>query len=217
MPLSNTIVPLFPTVPQVPGVPALLRKAGQANSAVVLLVADALIIANMFDPPQWGLYTQGKAPALVPDSVIRLSFRAEARISNAPQEKGAFMSYNKVQDPFNGRITCVIGGTNQNRLSFLNACEAARQSLGLYDLVMPEIVKVNVNVVHYDFERTSEHGVSMLTVDIWVEEVRIVSGPAFSTTAPTATPADPTAAPTQNGGQVSPAPAGAGGTAIGYM
>jgi len=198
MALPITPKPQYPNVPRAPGVPSVLRQVGQINSAVVLLIADAQIILNLFAGPKWGLFTQGDAPALNPDSVIRVSYHGEAKVSTAPLEQGAFYSYNKVQQPFAARLTFVIGGTPAERLVFLQACEGAKQSLGLYDLAMPEWVRKNVNVTHYDFDRSGLSGVNLLAVDVWVEEIRFAGPPKFSN------PAAPSGANPVNAGTVSP-------------
>ena len=203
MPMAITPVPLFPSVPANPGVPPVLRQVGAINSNIVLLVADVGRIINLFSGPQWGLFAKGAAPVLIPDSVLKVSYRNETMVSSAPQEKGGFMSYNKVQQPFNARVTFAKGGTAASRLAFLTACEAALHSLELYDLVMPEGSRKNVNVTHYDFERTAMSGVTLLTVDVWVEEIRIVGSPQFSNTAA------PGGADPQSAGALSATPVGA--------
>jgi len=201
--------PQYPNVPSGPGVPSVFRQVGQINSAVVLLIADAQIILNLFAGPKWGLFTQGDAPVLNPDSVLRVSYRGEAKVSTAPLEQGAFYSYNKVQEPFVARLTFAIGGTPAYRLMFLQACEGAKQSLGLYDLAMPEGVRRGVNVTHYDFERSGLSGVSLLAVDVWVEEIRFAGAPKFSNTdAPSG--ADPV-----HLGEVTPTPDNSAGSAGG--
>ena len=214
MALPITPKPQYPNVPNARGVPSVFRRIGQINSTVVLLLADAKKILNMFAGPKWGLFTQGVAPPILPDSVIKVSYRGEAKVATAPLEQGAFYSYNKVQEPFAARVIFAIGGFPSHRQAFLKACEDAKQSLGLYNLVMPDGVKKNVNVIHYDFERSAMSGVSLMTVDIWVQEIRLAGAPAFSNTAA------PSGANPQTTGAVAPAtsssvPEGAPGAAGG--
>ena len=116
--IPNTPKPAYPNVPQAPGVPTLLRQIGTVQNDIVLVVADALIIANLFQTPQWGLFNpdgtgafaatspfsslSGVVAAIVQvlgpggRSVGDMEYRQENRISTAPQEDGAFMSYNAV-------------------------------------------------------------------------------------------------------------------------
>ena len=214
MALPITPKPQYPNVPNARGVPSVFRRIGQINSTVVLLLADAKKILNMFAGPKWGLFTQGVAPPILPDSVIKVSYRGEAKVATAPLEQGAFYSYNKVQEPFAARVIFAIGGFPSHRQAFLKACEGAKQSLGLYDLVMPDGVKKNVNVIHYDFERSAMSGLSLMTVDVWVQEIRLAGAPAFSNTAA------PSGANPQTTGAVAPAtsssvPEGAPGAAGG--
>lgn len=200
MPLPPPIIPpRYPNVPMAPGVPPLLRQVGQIQNVTTLLAADAGRFINMFAPPQWGIFLDG-APAITGDNVIDLTFRNDFRITTAPQEQGAFVSYNKVSDPFDGRVTFTQGGTIAERTAFLAQAQAALLSLGLYSLVMPEFTFPNVNVVHYDFRRAVERGATLLIVEVWVEQVRVTGTAAFSNTVA------PAAADPKNGGTVQAQP-----------
>ncbi|MDE2467647.1 MAG: hypothetical protein KGL35_02605, partial [Bradyrhizobium sp.] len=77
-----------------PGMPALLvpPSINALNSAIntaALLQADGHIQQSLFSAPKWGLYLKG-VPVLTADSVSSVEFRNESRISNYPQENGAF-------------------------------------------------------------------------------------------------------------------------------
>ena len=199
----------YPNVPNLPGVPALNRNPlAAAQSSIVLLGADALSIYNLFQTPQWGLFTLGNQPAFASSgnfdvlgfnvsgiagsalqllgaggqSVGEFEYRQENRISSAPQEQGAFLSYNKVASPFSGRVAYIVGGLEAQRAAFIAAVDQKVSGLELLNLVMPEKTYLNVNVTHYDFRRTARSGISMFVVDIWVEEVRITAPAAFSNT-----------------------------------
>lgn len=198
-----------PTVPTAPGVPALNRVAAAQNN-IGLLLADAAQIANLFAQPQWGLFTQDGGPlfpgfsatpiinaiasgvGLANTSVGEEAYRREYRISTAPQEHGAFLSYNKVQMPFDGRVSYIVSGLAEARAFFLQQLETAAAALDLYALVMPEMVYPSVNIIHHDFRRRASRGLQMLEVDIWVEEVRVTGTAQFSNgTTKTPSGADP--------------------------
>ena len=201
MPIPNTPKPTYPNVPMAPGVPNVLRQVGAVQNTIVQLVADVGIIANLFSTPQWGLFTAAGASAFANapgnllgailsvltgatgPSVGEVEYRVDYQISTAPQEQGAFMSYNKVSTPFAGRVTYLVGGTQAQRNAFLQTVASMQQSLTLYSLVMPEITYASCNVTHYDFRRAARNGLTLLAVDIWVEEVRVVGSPQFSNTA----------------------------------
>ncbi len=181
------LMALFPQVPDLPGVPALARSAINAVAnfaAPALLTADgiATLGGSTSDQPQWGLFDSGGALVVAPDSVVDFEFRREQRIAIFPIEQGSFGSYNKVTQPYEGRLKMNKAGTESDRTDFLNAIDAALFSLDLYTLVMPEQTYDNANVEHYDFRRTNENGVQLLTVELWVQEVRIAGAPTFSNT-----------------------------------
>ena len=201
MAIPNTPKPTYPNVPNAPGVPTLLRTVDTIQNTVVLLVSDAIEIINMFKAPKWGIFTQAGQPAFAAaaasgiiaqvlsalngtsQSVADLEFRLDHRISTAPQEAGAFLSYNKVSTPFSGRVTYMISGDEAQRSAFLSSVLAAQKSTTLFDLYMPEYVYPSCNITHHDFKRTARNGVSMMAVDIWVEEIRISGTAAYTNTA----------------------------------
>lgn len=211
MPIPVTPKPQYPNVPNLPGVPTIPRQPGivAAQNDVVLLASDALAVLDLF-ASRWGLFTQGGSSAFsfLPDvpslgglasiagaalrllgaggqSVLEVDYRNDTRIATAPQEQGAFLSYNKVATPFNGRVTYAVGGMEAQRSAFLQAAQDLQngsRALELLNLVMPEYTYFNVNVVHVDFRREARRGISLIVVDVWVEEVRLTGTAAFTST-----------------------------------
>lgn len=141
--------------------------------ATELLTADAPGIGGA---PQWGIFKDNK-PVLVSDSVGSVEYTRDYQISDYPQEKGAFASYNKVQVPYQTKLSFLIGAT---RKDFLSALDAAVKSLDLVTVVTPEIFYDSANLMHCNYRREAQHGVTLIRVDVWCEEVRIVAGPEFS-------------------------------------
>ncbi len=199
MALVPIIKPTYPNVPDADGVPPLLRSVAGIQNNIALLAGDALSILALFDTPQWGLFTADGAPAFAGPtsaglarvleilgpgglSVGEIEYRQEFRLSSAPQEAGAFLSYNKVNSPFQGRVSYIIGGTAAQRGAFLGIIEKVEASLDLLSLVTPEKTYPSVTVVHHDYRRSAHAGVSMFVVDVWIEEVRITGTSAFTTT-----------------------------------
>jgi hypothetical protein len=85
--------------------------------------------------------------------------------------------------PFDARVRMTKGGTDAERSSFLDAVDAAADSLNLYGVVMPDVTYENANIVNYSYQRTSTNGVGLLTVDLWLLEIRETATAAFSNTA----------------------------------
>jgi hypothetical protein len=82
------------------------------------------------------------------------------------------------------------GGTDLDRSAFLSEVAAIAESLDLYDVVTSTAVYQNVNINHFDYRQNATHGVGLLTIDLWLIEVRVASGVAFSNTKSTSA-ADP--------------------------
>lgn len=198
------------------GVPALLDPPAD-QTPQPLLTSDSPAIQPTSRIPAWGIYLDG-AIALEADSILKVEYKASARISNAPQEDGAFQAFNKVQAPYESRVQMTKGGSESDRAAFLDALEAAKQSLNLYDIVMPEKSYLNANITGYSLVRTARSGVTLLTVELVFEEVRQASAPVFTATtgggttpAPTIeNPTAPSGADPKNAGTkqpVAPTPA----------
>lgn len=173
------------------GVPALLDSAA-TPAAEPLLTSDSPAIQPTSRVPAWGIYLNG-ALAIEADSIVRVEIKASARVTTAPQEKGAFQTFNKVQAPIESRVLMTKGGNESERAAFLDALETAKQSLNLYDIVMPEKSYLNANITGYSLQRSARQGVTLLTAEVMFEEIRQASAPVFTTTS--------------GGGAATPAPA----------
>jgi hypothetical protein len=163
------------------GVPALLNPS-PFDDEQALLTADSPAIQPTSRVPAWGIYLDGVL-AIQADSILKVEHKASARISTAPQEEGSFQAYNKVQAAFSTRVQLTKGGNESERAAFLDTLEAAKQSLDLYDIVMPEKSYLNANLVGYSFQRSARSGVTLLTCELMFEEVRQAAAPVFTQTA----------------------------------
>lgn len=166
------------SVPNVPGVPNVIFAAASA-ALPILMTADTF---GFFDAggPIWGLFQSG-APVIYADTVLAFDYRQDWSLCDYPLERGGFESYNKVQLPFDVRIRFVQGGSEADRANLLASCHAIAGTLQLFDAVTPEAIYVNVNVKHMDYHRSSQNGVGLLIVDLWLEEIRLTSqASAFS-------------------------------------
>lgn len=154
--------------------------------AGILLTADAPGLFALFGQPQWGIFdAQSGAPILQADAVYSVEYARDYHISDFPQENGAFASYNKVQVPFQAKVSFLA---NQLRFNFLAQAEPAVASLGLVTVVMPEFSYPSANLTHYGFQRTARSGKTLILFDVWCEEVRILpSATSASTTQSAAT------------------------------
>jgi len=123
--------------------------------------------------PVWGLFDADGVQALQPDTFLGIEFRNSSRLSDYPLEQGAFESYNKVANPFDLVVGMAIGGSEAARTDFLARLRAMEDDLNLYTLVTPEEVFESVNLERYDYSRKQHNGATLLTVNLYLKEIRI--------------------------------------------
>jgi hypothetical protein len=147
----------------------------------------------------WGIFKEDSGqPVIEADVVLRVEFQNDYRVSDYPQEKGAFASYNKVQIPFRAKLTFLKGGTDAARTALLTALEEAVKSLDLVTVSVPEFSYKSGNIIHYDYRREAAKGATLLAVDVWVEEIRVLSATKMTNTQSV------NGAATESGGTVQP-------------
>lgn len=135
-------------------------------------------------------------PVLTSASVHSIELQESYAISTAPQEDGAFTSYNKVKLPTTGAVRLICDGfqtgasllveaLGQSRAiwdanvrpkaikeTFLNTLAEMASNTKLYQLVTPEKTWDRVNIVGYHISRSVEQPHTMLFVDVRFVEVR---------------------------------------------
>ena len=173
MPSVIVDTPQFPTVPPLPGVPQLNTDPSTVFTTPVRAFSDgAGVSGGNFGASKWGIYTKNGTAALVADAVGAVEYSRDYAISDYPQTEGAFMSYNKVQRPYQAKVSYLVGS---NRPGFLNQMEQVLKALDLYSVVTPDVTYVNANIIHGSYRRIASNGVSLIQAEVWVQEVRIVS------------------------------------------
>jgi hypothetical protein len=169
----------FLDIPNVPGVPAL---ASYAANNVALLAEDAIgALLEAFAEPAWGLYLFG-VPILPTYSTVAFEYRQDWIAADYQVEQGSFESYDKVQRPFDVRMTVTSFGGPIGRQALVNAITTAAASLILFDVVTPEIVYPSSTIVHYDYRRSAAHGQGMIIMDVWLLQIQVVNTSLFQNT-----------------------------------
>lgn len=140
---------------------------------------------------QWGLFTQDGDPAAPADNVIAFENSLEARISDypvapntgdTPSQTVGFGSYNKVIVPYDVRLIMSRGGSVEDRQDFLQAIQDAWQSTDLFNVVTPECVYLDVNVVGVRRMAASDRGMGLMTLEIALRKVRQTATLTFTQT-----------------------------------
>jgi hypothetical protein len=187
----------FPNVPNVPGVPALLRSVTVPTpQALEVGAAGALTSLLGFTPPVWGVFDLDGNNVLNPDSFLALDYKNDSRVSNYPQEQGAFATYNKVATPYDVRVRMAIGSDLASRTAFIAQCDAMLASIDTFNVVTPEKTYLNATVENVDYRRETKNGATMITVEMWFLEVRETATAQFSSVQ------SPSAADSVSDGQV---------------
>lgn len=189
MPLIN-----FPMVLNFAGVPPLARDPLKTYTPSLVLgtVAGALWQATV-TRNMWGIYdadgiaihgidqdkflnrTVSALRGGTQVSTISLDFTNENKIADYPIERGSFAQFNKVQTPNVYKVQMAIGGTEDDRRTFLRAIDAASYSLKLYSVVTPEEEYFNVTIKGYSYSRKAQDGAHFILVTLDLLEIREVS------------------------------------------
>lgn len=164
----------YPNVPPLPGVPALTRAAPYVGAALTLL--GEFLPFNLFGAPYSIINSDTNQVSLIPDSVVDFEYKEEAKIPIYPMQGGAFQSYNKVQMPFDLRMTVTCSGNGSMRKgAFLNTLTVMLRSTTFYTVKTPNAIYADVNLIHVDYKRESHKGATLLIVQLWFQFVRDVS------------------------------------------
>ena len=152
--------------------------------------------------------TKSGNPVLTPDSVSSLEWHGEERISDYPVQNGEFSSYNKVKVPFDLRMVMTCQGLNvvqsalqtvtqslnqalsniglafgqpMSRDAFLRQLDTMLESTDLYDVVTPDKVYQNVNLVAYNHAKKSDDGATLIKAELMFKEIRETGKAQYST------------------------------------
>jgi hypothetical protein len=168
----------MPNVPNLPGVPAL---SSYLSSVITLLTADAIGLLLGHPQSLWNIFLDGEQ-AFDFHSIAGFGYKRDWVIATYPTDDGAFFSYDKVQNPFECRLRITSGGTEEERQDLIEAVEDAGNTLNLYDIITPEKIYPNCNVARISLDRTADHGVGMIVIEVSFQEIRSSEASQFSST-----------------------------------
>jgi hypothetical protein len=191
------------TVPQSPSPNSPFAGQGSSGAASG---ANLVTIVPPFTQ-SWGVYyASSNLQALDIDTCVEVKFGQTAKISSAPQEIGAFSSYNVVLEPHQPKVKVAVGGQVRMR-ALMNSLQNLIGTTTLFNVVTPEITYFDVAISKYDYARTQKQGKNLLVAEITFTHIVQVA-PAYSKTKiPAAKAKNPKSADKSVGGQVQSAPA----------
>jgi hypothetical protein len=156
---------------------------GAFGAMPTLLGGDSASVTNAAASSnnQWGVFdSTGTSKVLDADSFVAMSYKQSWSVSNFPMENGAFQSYNKVQQPFDVKVTLTKGGKTADLQSFLSSLDALATSFDLYQVQTPAQTYADVTVTGYDYSRSSSKGVSLLTVELSFVQINLAPTQTFT-------------------------------------
>lgn len=162
-----------------------------------VLTGSSLLGINLLSPSASSYaITDASGNVLIqPDTMAVFDYEYEETISDYPIEEGAFNSYNKVRLPRRIRVEMACGGLNwvqqleqtldqtinsalgtnfgqgMTRAQFLEACDAAVESLDLFTIVTPDITYPSFNPTSVRYSRNRNNGAGMILATMVFEEV----------------------------------------------
>lgn len=155
-------------MPDIPGF-----KGLEVSGLDALIGFGGAFAINMIFGNQWGVFNQFGVPILLADTVYSVKYSNSSEVSSAPVERGSFTDYNKVQNPYKASVTMIKGGGNATmRGAFIAQLEALSRSTLLFNVVTPEYVHRNANIVGYDYVREPQNGARMIAASIELQEIR---------------------------------------------
>lgn len=157
-----------------PNIPNFSGLVTSGASAAISLAGAALI--NRVFGNYWGVFNEYGVPILLADNVLNLQYSNTSKVSNAPVEKGSFASYNKVQDPSQATVQLSKGsGGSLERGAFLAQLDALSKSTLKFQIITPEYVYTNMNIVGVSLAREASDGAQLIKVNLQLEEIREVT------------------------------------------
>ncbi|EBP6714718.1 hypothetical protein ZJ40_003147 [Salmonella enterica subsp. enterica] len=154
----------------------------EGNVLSAIRGGGVLGLINSVLAPSFGIYyasgkDQGKQP-FTPDSFVVVEVGAEATVSTAPVEQGAYSTFNKIQRPpelhvtftvegwtaFSGAVPNLTNFSTTSRSNVLEILEKMRTTAGLYDIETPDKTWTSCDLVKYDYRTRSNNGPTLLTV-----------------------------------------------------
>lgn len=171
----------MPDIPNVPGVPALTNYA---IGNFTLVTSDLIgILAGGLINNVWGIFLFGIPVLAAADSFVAFETKSDYSVPDYPVEQGSFQSYNKVALPREIRVTACCGGSEVRRQVFIDSIDLLIPNTFLYDVVTPERAYLNYNFTHSDMTRQAQRGVGLVTVNLYLTEIRQSAIAAFLQTA----------------------------------
>jgi hypothetical protein len=131
-------------------------------------------------PPQYILKDEdGNEVAFY--AMMEMGMTSSSQLPSEPIEKGSFVNYNRIIDPYEGTCRLALEGTESEIQQALDGLEELRKGLKKIEFIMPFATYENLMLESYDYRRDSHSGFNLLQVDVRLKEIREVESAKTTT------------------------------------
>ena len=124
----------------------------------------------------WKLYKSGTTKEIASfDSFLGYDYSDDMEVPSYPVEEGSFTNYNKIADPAVVKITAIKTGFPVELRNTLEAIEKAKESLDLYDIVLPFKTYIGYNLKSLNHAIREGDSVNMLVCELTFIEIKQTS------------------------------------------
>jgi hypothetical protein len=200
----------YPNIPKLPGVPALARSNNAQFAAGALNIVSQFLPDNLFGQ-QWAIITAGSSAnqstnstgllqtvanaltggarqgsnIITPDSVVEFEYKEKNNVPIYPLQKGAFAAYNKIEIPYEISMTVTCSGNkSMKKADFIEKLDQLITTTTLVDIVTPDYVYLNNNLIGIDYRRESSRGATLLIAQLQFQWIRVLPTTTTSTAQP---------------------------------
>ncbi|MEG2172379.1 MAG: hypothetical protein RRY29_03865 [Desulfovibrionaceae bacterium] len=124
---------------------------------------------------QWSVVDEGGKALVVFTSFIDMDFKDDSKVPDQPVEEGGFFSYNKVESPAETFVTLAMQGDETAIADAVETLGKAKRETSLLSVLTPSHVIDSVTLTGFNYRRRREDGLSLLVVELHLQEIRQVA------------------------------------------
>lgn len=152
------------------GIPPLLNGINKVFGTIIDITALGNLLFSLDSQVKWGIYLPPKPPLKETKLVLEVDGFVEFELQNASQvasyriEKGQFAAYNKVDSPYSINLVMIKNGTPEELTKFISELNDISNDIELYNIVTPNQVFTNANMLQYSYRQSASEGYNTLYV-----------------------------------------------------
>lgn len=124
---------------------------------------------------QWTILDESEETLVTFTSFISMDFKGDIKVPDQPVEEGGFFSYNKVESPAETFVTLAMQGDETAIADAIEILGKASRETSLLTVVTPSHVIDSSTLTGLNYTRRREDGLSLLIVDLHLQEIRQVA------------------------------------------